>query len=101
MQIVHVDVHVKPEFVNAFIGATTENARKSRLEKGIAQFDLLQDAENSSRFLLVEVYRTPEAAAEHKATPHYKLWRDTVTEMMAQPRASRKFINIEPVKAAS
>ena len=86
MQIVHVQVQVKPECVAAFIQATLENARLSSQESGIARFDVVQDSKDSTRFVLVEVYRNPEAPALHKATEHYARWRDTVAPMMAEPR---------------
>jgi quinol monooxygenase YgiN len=96
MQVVHVHVHVKAECVEAFAGASVENARCSIQEPGIARFDVLQRADDPARFILVEVYRTVEAAAAHKATPHYALWRDTVSEMMAEPRTSVKYANLFP-----
>ena len=96
MLIVHVHVHVKPEFVEAFRHATEENARNSVLEPGIARFDVVQQQEDPSRFVLVEVYRTPEAPAQHKETAHYQTWRDTVASMMAEPRSSRKYGPVFP-----
>ena len=96
MIIVHVHVRVKSESIEAFRRATVENARQSVREAGIARFDVLQDAGEPSRFLLVEVYRDSDAPAEHKATPHYKTWRDTVAEMMMEPRTSVKYENIFP-----
>ena len=99
MLIVHVHIHVKPEFVSAFKEAAIENARASRREAGIARFDLIQDVEHSDRFVLIEIYRTADATVAHKATAHYAKWRDTVAEMMAEPRTSRKFVNIDPADA--
>jgi quinol monooxygenase YgiN len=96
MFIVHVHVHVKPEFVNAFREATLENARHSVQEPGIARFDVIQQLDDPTRFVLVEVYRTPEDPAKHKETAHYQKWRDTVAEMMAEPRHSVKYANIFP-----
>lgn len=94
--IVHVHVHVKPESVDAFREATLANARESVKEPGIARFDVVQDTEDRTRFVLVEVYRSAEAPAAHKETAHYKKWRDTVAEMMAEPRTSRKYVNSFP-----
>ncbi|MGC8782311.1 MAG: putative quinol monooxygenase, partial [Anaerolineae bacterium] len=71
MLIVQVHVHVKPEFVDAFIAATVENARHSVQEPGIARFDVLQQADDPTRFILVEVYRTADDPARHKETAHY------------------------------
>lgn len=96
MIIVHVHVHVKPEFVDAFRAASIENARNSVHEPGVARFDVMQQADDASRFVLVEVYRTPEDPARHKETPHYQLWRDTVAEMMAEPRVGIKYANSYP-----
>jgi (4S)-4-hydroxy-5-phosphonooxypentane-2,3-dione isomerase len=86
MQIVHVHVHVKPESVEEFRHATLENARASVQEPGIARFDVMQLADDATRFVLTEVYRTSEAAAAHKETAHYAKWRDAVEPMMAEPR---------------
>ncbi|MBW7884627.1 MAG: antibiotic biosynthesis monooxygenase [Caldilineaceae bacterium] len=96
MLIVHVDVHVKPEAVEAFKTATIENARNSVQEPGIARFDVIQDMDDATHFVLVEVYRTPEDPARHKETQHYATWRDTVAPMMARPRTSVKYANIYP-----
>lgn len=98
MLTVHVSVHVKAECVEAFKAATLENVRASRREPGVARFDLLQNQDDPTRFVLVEVYRTAEAPAQHKETAHYKTWRDTVADMMAEPRSSTKY---EDVSAGS
>lgn len=96
MIVVHVHVHVKPGFVDAFREATTENARHSVQEPGIARFDVMQKADDPRRFVLVEAYRTADAVAAHKETAHYQTWRDTVAEMMAEPRTSVKYSNVFP-----
>jgi (4S)-4-hydroxy-5-phosphonooxypentane-2,3-dione isomerase len=100
MLIVLVNIKVKPESVEAFRTATVENARQSIQEAGIAQFDLLQQSDDPTRFVLVEGYRTSEAPAKHKETAHYQLWRDTVAPMMAEPRTSVKFSNVYPPDAS-
>ncbi len=91
MLIVHVHAHVKPECVEAFREATLANARLSIQEPGIATFELLQQQEDPTRFLLIEIYRSVAATAAHKATAHYAVWRDTVAGMMAEPRTSVKY----------
>ncbi len=97
MQVVHVHVHVRPEHIEAFVAATLENARKSVQEPGVARFDVIQQADDRSRFVLVEVYRTPEAPGLHKQTAHYATWRDAVVGMMAEPRSSTKYLNRFPL----
>lgn len=96
MLIVHVFVHVKPECVEDFKKASIENARQSRKEPGIAQFDVLQQKDESAKFVLVEVYRSQEDTVRHKETEHYANWRDTVADMMAEPRKSIKYDNVFP-----
>lgn len=99
MFIVHVFVHVKPESVQAFRSASMENARSSVQEAGIARFDVIQQQDDLTRFVLVEVYRDAGAPAAHKATAHYKTWRDTVEPMMAEPRTAIKYDNVFPDEA--
>ncbi len=96
MLIVHVHAHVKPEHVEAFKAATAENARNSVQEPGIARFDVIQQKDDPTRFVLVEVYRTVEATDRHKQTAHYLTWRDTVAPMMAEPRTRVEYTNIYP-----
>ncbi len=99
MQIVLVHVNVKPEFVDAFKQATIENASLSVLETGIARFDVIQQTEDPTKFILVEVYKTGQAPAAHKETAHYLRWRDMVAEMMAEPRQGVKYSNVFPEDA--
>ena len=87
MLIIHVQIHVKTEFVEAFRQATIENAGHSIREAGIARFDLVQQSDDPTRFVLVEVYRDELAPAAHRETAHYAKWRDAVAPMMAEPRS--------------
>ncbi len=96
MLIVLVRAHVKPEWIEAFKAATVENARQSILEPGIARFDVVQQMDDPTRFVLVESYRTADAPTKHKATAHYAKWRDAVAPMMAEPRFSEKFHTVFP-----
>jgi len=96
MLIVHVHVQVKPECVEAFKKATLANAQASVKEQGIARFDVAQQTDDPTKFMLVEVYRNDDAPARHKETAHYAVWRDTVAGMMAQPRSSVKYSNVFP-----
>ena len=99
MNIVHVHVHVKPEMIDAFKTATIENANQSVKEEGVERFDVIQQVDDPTRFILVEVYKTDKASFAHKETAHYVKWRDTVAEMMAEPRNGIKYSNIYPKDA--
>jgi (4S)-4-hydroxy-5-phosphonooxypentane-2,3-dione isomerase len=96
MHIVHVHARVRPESIADFRQATLENARCSVQETGIARFDLVQQQDDATRFVLIEVFRTRQAANEHKQTTHYAKWRDAVAPMMAEPRQSVKYDAIFP-----
>jgi autoinducer 2-degrading protein len=97
--VVHVHVQVKPEWVAEFLGATQTNARASAREPGILRFDVLQDADDETHVVLVEVYRDAEAPAAHKQTVHYAAWRDAVEKMLAAPRHSTTFSAVFPAGA--
>jgi quinol monooxygenase YgiN len=98
MLVVHVHVHVKPEQVEAFIAATRENCEASLAEPGVARFDVVQQADDPARFVLVEAYKTADAPAQHKETPHYAAWRDAVAPMMQSPRTSVKYASLCPAE---
>jgi quinol monooxygenase YgiN len=100
MLIIHVQVHVKPEYVEAFKKATFANVRESIKEPGVARFDFVQQQDDPTHFVFMEAYRTAEAPAAHKETKHYQTWRDAVAPMMAEPRASVKFKNLFPEDSA-
>lgn len=96
MFIVCVHAHVKAESVADFRQATIENARSSVQEPGILRFDVVEQQDDATRFVLMEAYRSPEAAAAHKETAHYAKWRDAVASMMAEPRTSVKYSAVFP-----
>lgn len=96
MIIMLVNIQVKPEHVDAFRAATIANAGNSVQEPGIARFDVIQQQDDPTRFMLVEVYRTAEAPARHKETAHYQKWLETVGEMMASPRTRTFYSNVFP-----
>lgn len=96
MQIVLVYIKVKPDAVDAFKQASLDNASNSVQEAGVARFDVIQQTDDPTKFVLVEVYKTAEAQAAHKETAHYTRWRDTVAELMAEPRQGIKYTNIFP-----
>jgi (4S)-4-hydroxy-5-phosphonooxypentane-2,3-dione isomerase len=94
LHVVLVQVRVQPHLIGKFRTATLANARESVKEPGVARFDVVQEMEDPARFVLIEAYRGPEGAAAHKETVHYRNWRDTVASMMAEPRTSRKYLNL-------
>jgi autoinducer 2-degrading protein len=96
MHIVMIYAHVKPESVDSFRAASLENARNSVQEPGIARFDVVQQQDDETRFVLVEVYRTPDDPPKHRETRHYQVWKDTVESMMAEPRSKALYSNAFP-----
>ena len=96
MLVVCIYVHVKPDCLDAFIEASIENASSTIEEPGNLRFDVIQQADDPNRFLLYEVYRDEAGMKSHKETAHYEQWRDTVADMMAEPRHSVKHANVFP-----
>jgi autoinducer 2-degrading protein len=96
MFVAMVHVHVKKEFIEAFKIATLDNASNSIKEAGVARFDVYQQGDDPTRFTLVEIYRTEEAPTHHRETAHYARWRDTVAEMMVEPRTRTTYNIIYP-----
>ena len=99
MLIIHVFVHVKPDDVAAFTTTTLENARNSVQEPGVVRFDVIQQDDDPTRFVLLEIYRTPADPARHKETAHYLTWRNAVEPMMAEPCRSVKYRAVFPEAA--
>jgi len=96
MHVIHVHVHVTPDAVETFKAAALINAANSLKEPGVARFDVIQQQDDPTRFVLVEAYKTTEAIAAHKETAHYAAWRDAVAPMLAEARTSTKFTNVFP-----
>ncbi len=94
MHLVHVDVRVNPGAEQTFAAATRDNALNSRNEPGCLRFDVLQQSDDPTRFVLVEAYVDKSAALAHKETPHYLRWRDAVADLMAAPRTGREFVDL-------
>lgn len=101
MLVTFVHVWVKPGMADAFIKASTVNHISSVQEKGNLRFDLLRDANDENKFVLYEAYESEEAATAHKDTAHYKKWRETVADMMAQPRRGDKHKIVCPTDLTS
>lgn len=94
MVVYLVKIHVKKGFEDAFIRASLLNKEGTRKEDGNLQFDLSLENENSSEFILYEVYKSDDAVKVHKTTEHYLKWRETVGEMMEKPREGIKYISV-------
>lgn len=101
MLVVHVHVRVRAGRVEDFLAATLINAQASLGEPGVLRFDVIQDQADPEHLVLTEVYRDDDASAAHKLTPHYAAWRDSVAEMMAEPRASARFSAVFPDRGES
>ena len=99
MRILQVFIHVKADKVDEFVAATLDNARNSLKEPGVARFDVLRQADDPTRFVLLEVYRTADDPARHKATDHYAHWQQLAEPMMAEPRTRVVYDSVFPLEA--
>ena len=96
MHILHVQIRVKPEAIDACKLATLANAKASVQEPGIARFDVIQQQDDPTRFVLAEAYLSAEDHGKHRLTAHYAAWTETVAPMMAEPRSFLKYANVFP-----
>lgn len=96
MIVTIVHVYVNPDNIDDFIKASIKNHNNSVKESGNLRFDVLQDAENTAKFVLYEAYEGDLEAAAHKNTAHYLEWRKTVAPWMVQPREGIKYNGICP-----
>lgn len=99
MFVVCVHVHVKPDCHDAFVEASQKNSVATVGEPGALRFDVLQQQDDPNRFVLYEVYVDEDSAGRHKETAHYAAWRDTVAEMMAEPRSGVRYTSHFPIEA--
>jgi autoinducer 2-degrading protein len=96
MIVTCVYVHVKPDVIDSFVNATIANHKESVKEAGNLRFDFIQQSDDPCRFMIYEAYESEVAVANHKNTPHYLQWRDTVADFMSEPRQGVKYKIIEP-----
>ncbi|MEZ4667783.1 MAG: antibiotic biosynthesis monooxygenase [Anaerolineae bacterium] len=96
MIVMLVHIHVKADNIDEFVAATKENAQNSVKEPGVIRFDVIQQSDDPTHFTLIEVFKDQDAQQSHRETPHYFKWRDTVTDMMAEPRQGIRYTNVFP-----
>jgi autoinducer 2-degrading protein len=96
MHVTMVHVRVRPEHTAEFLEATRRNHEGSTREAGNLRFDVLQDPNDRTHFVLYEVYRSEADARAHKDTAHYQAWRDAVGTWMAAPREAVSWIGVFP-----
>jgi autoinducer 2-degrading protein len=99
MLVAIINVHVKPEYIEAFKNNSQDNATNSLHEQGVIRFDVYQQTDDPTRFTLLEIYRTEDDPARHRETAHYTRWRDTVADMMAEPRVRSTYKVVFPPEA--
>ncbi|MDH5546682.1 MAG: antibiotic biosynthesis monooxygenase [Gammaproteobacteria bacterium] len=96
MHVTLVHVSVKDAHVNDFIEACRLNHEASIKENGNRRFDILQSAEEPTKFVLYEAYVGEAEAKAHKETQHYHAWRETVADWMAEPRKGVAYQGVFP-----
>ena len=72
LHVVLVQVTIRPELQDDFEAALLHNARESvRRDPGCLRFDVSQDKDHPTRWVLYEVYDSPEAHATHRQSSHF------------------------------
>lgn len=94
----HVFIHVKAERLKDFLALSVDNAAHTLEEPGALRFDVLQQQDDPTRIVYVEAYRDAQGHAAHKETAHYKRWKASADEMMAEPRRSIRYDQVFPAE---
>lgn len=86
MYIVIVHTRIRAENVEEFKEATVRNAEASRGEAGCVRFDVLQQADDPTRFTFIEMFKSEADAIAHRESSHFKKWLEEAVPLMAEPR---------------
>ena len=71
-----IKVRIKPEMRQRFLDAIEVDAVGSEKdEPGCVRFNVLQDDSDKNVYYFYEVYRDQAAVEEHRAAPHYAVWK--------------------------
>ncbi|MGE5391191.1 MAG: putative quinol monooxygenase [Deltaproteobacteria bacterium] len=95
---VHVFISVKEEYILPFKEATIGNARNSYEESGVIRFEVLQQQDKPCEFVLEEIYASSDDQLKHRATEHYKQWKETTAAMIAKAYTITNYHSIWPEK---
>ena len=90
--VTFVHVHVVPGAEDAFLEASRMNASSSRQEEGVTRFDVVQEIEDPTKFMLIEGYVSEDAVTAHRASAHYAAWRTAVDDLMGEPRHAVRYV---------
>jgi autoinducer 2-degrading protein len=96
MFVLVVYLEVKSENLEAFKLEASINARASDSEPDCLRFDFLQQRDDSTKFLLYEVYRSKEAFKAHQQTDHFKRWVEKGVPLLEGDRVRVVYQNVEP-----
>ncbi len=91
MYLFHAYVRVAAGSEHEFAEACRVNSLASLQEPGCLRFDVLQQADDPTRFVLVEAYGSEDDLAFHKTTDHYKAWAEVTNRVQVEPRSKTVF----------
>mgnify|MGYP001235060028 CR=1 FL=1 len=91
MHVTLVEINVKPEMVERFKEVFLPNHLGSINEEGNVRFDVLQDADEPTCFMIYEAYRDEQAMLAHKQTAHYLQCVEDLKPIMTGARTKRVY----------
>src|SRR4029453_12185474 len=81
--VLQVELSIKPENTQAFMGKVLENATAARTEPGCRRFDVLVDPNDSTKAMLYEIYDDAQAFEAHRQTPHFRKYLAEAVPLLA------------------
>jgi autoinducer 2-degrading protein len=96
MYLFHAYVSVAAGSEAEFAEACAVNSQASLQEPGCLRFEVLQEADDPTRFVLVEAYDSEDDLSSHKTTDHYKAWAEVTNRVQAEPRSKTVYVPLAP-----
>ncbi len=82
MELMHIEIKVKPEHVEAFKEVTRTNAEATRAEPGNLRFDVTQSLTDPTVFFMLEAYADGAAKGAHFRSAHFDAWQQAVGDLV-------------------
>jgi (4S)-4-hydroxy-5-phosphonooxypentane-2,3-dione isomerase len=90
MYVLLIQVTVRQEMLEEFEEALLHNARESVAhDVGCLRFDVSQLQDDPARWVLHEVYSSPEAHAAHRQSPHYLAYDQVASRAIVEKSVAR------------
>lgn len=82
MELMHIEMKIKADCVEAFAEVTRKNAAATRAEPGNLRFDVTQSLTDPTVFFVLEAYVDGAAKGAHFKSAHFDAWQQAVGDLV-------------------